>query len=97
MTTPSHNSPPPPFPREDKNLLRIFQFINFLGQIDQQEKDSISKIYDRTLVSEFAILAQKCSKIAWLNKIDFWVFAKHPAVQSGVVSSGRVHGCVCCS
>ena len=35
------------------------------------------------MVSEFAILAQKWSKIAPLKKNLFMVFANHPAVHSG--------------
>ena len=42
------------------------------------------------MVSEFAIFAQKWSKIASRKNVDFLVLANHPAVHSGGVSRGRV-------
>ena len=47
------------------------------------------------LISDFAILTQKWSKIAKLKKAIFLVFANHPVVHSGGVSRGRVRGCDC--
>ena len=48
----------------------------------------LGQIYDRILVSEFTIFAQKWSKIAGEKK-GFWVFANHPAVHSGKISRGK--------
>ena len=59
------------------------------------KKDTLQKSDERKLVSEFAILAQKLSKIARGKKSDFWVFANHTAVHSVGVSRGRVRGCGC--
>ena len=47
------------------------------------------------VVSDLTIFAQEWSKFALLKKVDFWVFANYPAVQSGVVSRWRVSGCGC--
>ena len=40
------------------------------------------------MVSEFAILAQKWYKVALPKRVDFWVFAKHPAVHRGKLPGG---------
>ena len=48
-----------------RNFVNIFllPFIKVESQIDWLQKDSLGKSNERTLVSEFAILAQKWSKI----------------------------------
>ena len=46
------------------------------------------------MVSEFAILAQKWSKLQ-CQKSWFLVFANHPGVHSGGISKVRVCGCGC--
>ena len=42
----------------------------------QLQKDSLGKNYERTSVSEFAILAQIRSNFSVRKKVDFWAFVK---------------------
>ena len=62
-------------------------------KIINYKKYIFGKSYERTLVSKFAILDQKWSKVAQQNKLDLLIFANHPAVHSGGVSRGGVRGC----
>ena len=47
-----------------------------------KKKDSLVKIYERTVVSE-AILAQKRSKMDPQKTVYLFVFANHPAAHIG--------------
>ena len=62
----------------------LLPFTKVLCPNAQLQKDSLGKNYERTVVSDFAILSQKVSKIApWKKKVYFLVFVNHPAVHSG--------------
>ena len=92
------------------NFFAIFKCLIALiykgFQIDQFQKDSLRKSHERTLVSDLAILAQKCSKIAARKKvfscpcysllIDLGQDQQQdPSVRSGGISRGRVRGRGC--
>ena len=78
-------------------FLLLLPFTKVLGPIDQLPKDSSRESYERTLVPKKDFSGHKWSNIAKQKKEEkkFAVFANHPAVYSGGVSRGRVHGCGC--
>ena len=55
----------------------ILQFTKVESQIDQLQQMTLGKRNERTLVSEFAIYAQKWLKMAAQKQIVLWVFAIH--------------------
>ena len=77
-------------------FLKVFLLLitKDLCQNFQSQKDSLETSYERTVVSEVSILAGKWFKTAARKKL-ICGFVNHPAVYSGGVSSGRVHGCSC--
>ena len=52
----------------------LLQFTKVKSQIDQLQKDSVGKSYEKTLLSDFDILASKLSKIAAQKKNNFNCF-----------------------
>ena len=65
-------------------FLHTYFFMSYYSNLKRSQdksrnnkKDSLGINYDRTLVSEFEMLAQTWLKIATLIKVDLWVFATH--------------------
>ena len=64
------------------------------SQIDKLQICSLGKSSERTLVSEFAILAQKWTKLLHTKKGDFWMMGQgqdqqqHPAVHTELLKPG---------
>ena len=58
-----------------------------LGQNYLLQKYSLGKL-QRTVVSDFAIFAQKWLKTAPWKKVDSMVFANHPSVHGGELEGG---------
>ena len=86
------------------HFLRIFfnvlllPFTKVESQIGQSQNDSLGISYDRTLVSDLAILARNWSKITACKKVFFHslpLIVDGSTVNIGGVSSGRVWGCGC--